>query len=260
MGYAKVLVGVLLFITLATTSTAFTCTNTTTTTTNSTCRSLVGYVSPNTTALSSIQSLFQIKLFDDLLGANSFNASTSPKQTIQANHTIKIPITCRCANGTGVPDSPPVYTVIKDDGLFHIAAEIFSRLVTYQEIAAFNNIPDVNNITVGQQVRIPLPCSCDEVDGVPVVHYAHVVQPGSSVDQIATEFGTTPDILLKLNGMTNATDLQAYQVLDVPLKVVPTASPTASPGSDASKTGMQGFRWNFLLISIQLIFLCFTLS
>ena len=108
--------------------------------------------------------------------------------------------------------------MIKNDGLFHIAAEIFSRLVTFPEIAKFNNIPDPNNITVGQVLRIPLPCSCDEVDGVKVVHYAHVVQPGSSVDQIATEFGTTTPILLKLNGMTNATDLQAYQVLDVPRK------------------------------------------
>ncbi|KAK9987599.1 hypothetical protein SO802_027838 [Lithocarpus litseifolius] len=215
MGYAKVLVGVLfLFITLAATSAAdFQCA-----TTNSTCRSLVGYVSPNTTALSAVQSLFQIKRFHDLLGANGFNASTSPEQTIQANRTIKIPVTCRCANGTGVTDGPPVRTVIKDDTLFHIAAEIFSRLVTFEEIAAFNNIADPNNITAGQQVRIPLPCSCDEVEGVPVVHYGHVVQPGGSVDQIATEFGTTPDILLKLNGMTSATALQAYQVLDVPLK------------------------------------------
>ena len=216
MGHAKVLVGVLfLFITLATTSAAFNCT---TTTKNSTCRSLVGYVSPNTTRLSTIQSLFQIKRFQDLLGANGFNASTSPNPTIQATQTIKIPITCRCENGTGVIHSPPEYKVIKDDGLFHIAAEIFSRLVTYQEIAEFNNIPDANKITVGQVLRIPLPCSCDEVDGVKVVHYAHVVQPGSSVDQIATEFGTTTPILLKLNGMTNATDLQAYQVLDVPRK------------------------------------------
>ncbi|XP_030944155.1 lysM domain-containing GPI-anchored protein 2-like [Quercus lobata] len=215
MGYAKVLVGVLfLFITLATTSAAFNCT----TTKNSTCHSLVGYVSPNTTLLSSIQSLFQIKRFHDLLGANGLNASTSSNPTVQANQTIKIPITCRCENGTGVIDSPPEYKVIKDDGLFHIAAEIFSRLVTFQEIAEFNNIPDANNITVGQVLRIPLPCSCDEVDGVKVVHYAHVVQPGGSVDQIAAEFGTTTPILLKLNGMTSATDLQPYQVLDVPLK------------------------------------------
>ena len=215
MSYAKVLVGVLLFITLATTSTAFTCN---TTTAKSTCHSLVDYVSPNTTVLSTIQSLFQIMRFHDLLGANGFPNSTSPNETLQAQQRIKIPFTCRCENGTGVSDRAPVYTVKKDDGLYHIAAEIFSRLVTFAEIAKFNNIPNPDNITVGQELWIPLPCSCDDVEGVKVVHYGYVVESGNSVDQIATEFGTTRDILLKLNGIANASGLQANQVLDVPLR------------------------------------------
>ncbi|XP_065629263.1 lysM domain-containing GPI-anchored protein 2 [Quercus suber] len=225
MGYAKVLVGVLLFITLATTSTAqpppnFTCSATT----KSTCHSLVDYVSPNTTVLSTIQSLFQIMRFHDLFGANGFPTSTSPNETLQAQQRIKIPFNCRCENGTGVSDRAPVYTVIKDDGLYHIAAEIFSNLVTYQEIAKVNGITDPNNITIGQELWIPLPCSCDEVEGVKVVHYGHVVESGSSVDKIAMEYGTTPAILLKLNGITNASELQANQVLDVPQRFLPFTS------------------------------------
>ena len=219
MGCAKVLVGVLLFITLATTSTAqpppnFTCSATA----KSTCHSLIDYVSPNTTNLSTIQTLFQIKKFHDLLGANGFLNSTSPNETLQAKQKIKIPFTCLCENGTGVSNRAPEYTVKKDDGLFHIAADIFSNLVTYQEIAKVNGIPDVNKIEVGQRLWIPLPCSCDDVEGVKVVHYGYVVESGNSVDQIATEFGTTPDILLKLNGIANASGLQANQVLDVPLR------------------------------------------
>ena len=215
MSYAKVLVGVLLFITLATTSTAFTCN---TTTAKSTCHSLVDYVSPNTTVLSTIQSLFQIMRFHDLLAANGFPNFTSPNDTLQAQQRIKIPFTCRCENGTGVSDRAPVYTVKKYDALYHIAAEIFSNLVTYQEIAKVNGILDANKFEVGQRLWIPLPCSCDDVEGVKVVHYGYVVESGSSVDQIATEFGTTPDILLKLNGIANASGLQANQVLDVPLR------------------------------------------
>ncbi|KAK7853166.1 lysm domain-containing gpi-anchored protein 2 [Quercus suber] len=203
MGYAKVLVGVLLFITLATTSTAqpppnFTCSATT----KSTCHSLVDYVSPNTTVLSTIQSLFQIMRFHDLLGANGFPTSTSPNETLQAQQRIKIPFNCRCENGTGVSDRAPVYT----------------------EIAKVNGITDPNNITIGQELWIPLPCSCDEVEGVKVVHYGHVVESGSSVDKIAMEYGTTPAILLKLNGITNASELQANQVLDVPQRFLPFTS------------------------------------
>ncbi|KAL4616447.1 hypothetical protein ACB092_07G199400 [Castanea dentata] len=214
MGYAKVFVGVLfLFVTLATTS-AIKCT----TTTNSTCRSLIDYVPVNNTVLSAVQSLFQIKRFHDLLGANDFSTSTLPNQTLPANQRIRIPFTCRCVNGTGVSDRAPVYTVIKDDGLYHIAFDIFSNLVTYQEIAKVNGIPNPDKIEVGQRLWIPLPCSCDEVEGAKVVHYGHVVESGSSVDQIATVYGTTPAILLNLNGMANASELKAGQVFDVPLK------------------------------------------
>ncbi|KAK7858457.1 g-type lectin s-receptor-like serine/threonine-protein kinase [Quercus suber] len=91
-----------LFIVVATTSAAFTCTINTTTT-NSTCRSLVDYVP----VVSAVQSLFQIKRFHNLLGANDFSTSTSPNQTLPAKQRIKIPFSCRCENGTGVSDKPP---------------------------------------------------------------------------------------------------------------------------------------------------------
>jgi len=122
-----------------------------------------------------------------------------------------------CINNTGHSNKQPIYTVQKDDGLFHIAAEVFSGLVTYQEIAAVNNISDVNLIKVGQKLLIPLPCNCDDVDGVKVVHYGHVVEAGSSLELIAQEYGTSTDTLVKLNGV-NDSSLLAGQVLDVPLQ------------------------------------------
>ena len=44
-----------------------------------------------------------------------------------------------------------MYTVIKDDYLSHIAAEVFSGLVTVQEIQAVNNITNANLILVGAE-------------------------------------------------------------------------------------------------------------
>jgi hypothetical protein len=76
----------------------------------------------------------------------------------------------------------------------------------------------VNNITEGQKLWIPLPCNCDDVDAITVVHYGLLVKSGSSVEGIAELYGTTPATLLSLNHMTNASDLKADQVLDVPLK------------------------------------------
>lgn len=81
-----------------------------------------------------------------------------------------------------------------------------------------NNITDGNEIIAGDKLWIPLPCSCDEVGGARVVHYAHLVESGSSVEVIAQEYGTTQQILLSLNGITDPKTLQAGAVLDVPLK------------------------------------------
>ena len=135
-----------------------------------------------------------------------------------AQSKVVIPFPCNCSNGTGTSGDRPVYTVVKDDGLYHIAAEVFAGLVTYPEIQAANNISDPNQIEVGQELRIPLPCSCDNVSGSAVVHYGHVVEPESSTEEIAKEYGVSEEILLELNGITDPKSLQADTVLDVPLK------------------------------------------
>ncbi|XP_074275749.1 lysM domain-containing GPI-anchored protein 2 isoform X2 [Silene latifolia] len=194
----------------------------------STCKSLVGYISPNTTTLSHIQSLFQVKTLRTILGVNNLPPTTPPNHTVPANSTVKIPFPCRCVNGTGLSNKVPQYKIVKDDGLSHIAMQVFSGLVTYQQIQAANGIKDANLIIVGHELWIPLPCSCDDVDGEKVVHYGHVVAAGSSVEQIAEDFGTTSATLLTVNGIKDPKDLIAGQVLDVPLRA---CSASVSPTS-----------------------------
>ncbi|KAK6946516.1 LysM domain [Dillenia turbinata] len=215
MGSSPLLLILLLTITLSTTSTvqAFTCSST-----NSTCSSLIDYPSPNATTLGKIQSLFGIKNLRTILGANSLPLSTPSSYSINQNETIKILFTCLCTNGSGVSNHVPIYTVQSGDQLDQIATDVFSRLVTYQQIAEYNNISNPDLIQIGQELWIPLPCSCDPVNGSRVVHYGHVVESGSSVEEIAEEYGTTETILLNLNNMSDPSSLQAGQVLDVPLK------------------------------------------
>ena len=129
MGYAKVLLGVLLVSALSI-STAqplapFKCSKE-----GETCTALIDYVSPNKTTLSAIQKLFQVKKFRNLLGVNNFSSNASEKQTISAKQKIRIPFTCACSNGTGLSNHSPNYTVVGGDVLYHIAAEVFSGLVT----------------------------------------------------------------------------------------------------------------------------------
>ncbi|KAL7156324.1 hypothetical protein ABFS83_02G001800 [Erythranthe nasuta] len=184
-----------------------------------TCNALVDYVSPNATTLSAIRTLFTIKNLRSLLGANNLPlSSTPPNFPIAANQTIKIPFPCICSNGTGISNRRPIYKIVHGDGLYHIAAEVFSGLVTFQQIQAVNKIPNADLIEEGQDLWIPLPCSCDDVDGQKVVHYGHVVAPGSLLEGIALHYNTSQETLLRLNNLATPQSLLAGAILDVPLR------------------------------------------
>ncbi|KAI3850214.1 hypothetical protein MKX03_012108 [Papaver bracteatum] len=216
MLFSKFLLCILILFTQAFSplkSQGFTCTTTTK------CRSQVGYLPVNVTTLSKIATLFEIKDFNSLLGANNLPLDTPPSQSVAVNATVKIPFTCSCNNGTGISEKSPIYKVKPGDFLDHIAREIFSL---HQEIAAVNNISNPDLIDDGQLLWIPLPCSCDNLDGNQVVHYAHVVVRHNgngdveTLDMIARELGVTVESILKLNDGKEEPD--AETVLDVPLR------------------------------------------
>lgn len=185
---------------------------------NGTCRAVTDYKHPNGTTLEDIKSLFNVKHLPDILGANNLPTNTSSSYRVGANEVVKVPFPCKCSNNTGLSNGVPLYRIKKGDTLFDIATTTFAGLVKYPQIQVANNITDANNITAGDTLWIPLPCSCDEVGGSSVVHYAHLVQTGSSVEGIAQQYGTTQQVLLSLNGIDDPKSLEAGQVLDVPLQ------------------------------------------
>jgi len=220
MGFAVALLTVFFAAAIASSPVeSFTCSGTS----GTTCNGLVGYVPSNTTTLSNITTLFGIQNdLRSLLGANNFRLNTSPNQSVSPQQTIRITFPCTCNNGTGYPVNPPVYTVVSGDSLSHIAEVVFSGLVTYQQIQVFNNVKDASMIVPGQELKIPLPCSCDEVGGERFVHYGYAVESGNTVQGIAQEFNTTEATLLSLNGLNSPKDLLANVPLDVPLKACTT--------------------------------------
>ncbi|CAI0407752.1 unnamed protein product [Linum tenue] len=187
---------------------------------NATCRSLLGYKPTNATTLSAVQTLFGVKTLRLLLGANDLPPSTPPTTAISPQQLLRVPIPCICVNGTGVSNKVPIYTVQQGDSLSVIATSVFMRLVTYQQIAAANSriVPDPNEIEPGEKLWIPLPCSCEDVEGEKVVHYTHLVEAGNSVEGIASEFGTSNETLYRLNGIASDRQLIAGTPFDVPLR------------------------------------------
>ncbi|XP_031496252.1 lysM domain-containing GPI-anchored protein 2-like [Nymphaea colorata] len=187
------------------------------------CQALVGYTPKNASTLSAIASLFGLKSHSSLLGPNALPLNTSKHHKITAGQAVRVPISCSCGNGRGYSDRSPVYVVKHGDFLDHIARDVFSELLNYSSIATVNNIPDPNQIQGGQKLWIPLPCSCDQGETFPIEHYAHVVAKGTDLTGIAAQFGTTQAKLMTLNDISDATTLQAGQVLDVPLRVCSSA-------------------------------------
>ena len=185
---------------------------------NTTCRSLVGYSTKNATTYASIKTLFAVENLRSILEANNLPLSTTGAQRVNPNQVVRVPIPCTCSNGTGVSTDVPVYTVKQGDTLSAIASELFGGLVRFPRISEMNKIPNANEIVIGQRVWIPLPCSCDKVNGRDVVHYAHVVKSGSSLGAIAAQFGTDNGTLATLNGISGDAQLLADNPLDVPLR------------------------------------------
>ncbi|MQL85108.1 hypothetical protein Taro_017624 [Colocasia esculenta] len=184
------------------------------------CQALAGYPVDNETTYDAIRTLFQVKSIRTLYGFNNLSATTPISTRVPAGKIVKVPFPCTCANGTGVADPRPIYTVVAGDTLYNIATVNFKGLLKYQQIIAANPIiVNESLIEVGWRLRIPVPCNCDAVDGVEAVHLAHVVAKGSSLETIATQFGTTQEILSRINNISDPKSLEAGQVLDVPLTV-----------------------------------------
>uniref|UniRef100_A0A453J3S2 LysM domain-containing protein n=1 Tax=Aegilops tauschii subsp. strangulata TaxID=200361 RepID=A0A453J3S2_AEGTS len=221
---------VLLHLAATATATNFTCSAPR----GTTCQSAIGYRVPNATTYGDLLARFNTTTLAGLLGANGLPVATSPKKRVAAKQTVRIPFRCLCAgNGVGQSDHAPVYTVQPQDGLYAIARDSFDAVVTYQEIATANKIADVNLITVGQKLWIPLPCSCDPVDGAAAVfHLAYIVDGGETTSGIAATFGVTEDTLLKLNKIADPKTLQKDQVLDVPLPVCSSSISNTSDDHD----------------------------
>ncbi|XP_037432971.1 chitin elicitor-binding protein-like [Triticum dicoccoides] len=187
----------------------------------STCQALVSYSPPNATTLAAVRALFQLRSHRALLASNDLPLSTPT--TAPAPFPVRVRLPCLCSGGAGATFQRPTYKVRAGDTLDAVARGAFAGLVTYRDIAAANNISDPNRVAVGQELWVPLPCSCDPVGGEPVVHLTYVAPAGSSVAGIAEEYGTTEETILALNRMPDAKSLLAGQVLDVPLRACSSA-------------------------------------
>jgi LysM repeat protein len=136
---------------------------------------------------------------------------------------------------TPTPSGPFEYTVQQGDNLGDIATRFGTDIPT---LLALN--PSIDPVTlivyVGQKILIPppnlqMPTATAVSTLVPpgtLIEYR--VLPGDSLDVIATKFNSTTAAIMKQNNIANANDIQAGQILKIPVNIA-TPVPTATLGT-----------------------------
>ena len=119
------------------------------------------------------------------------------------------------------------------------------------DLAAYNQILDLNHIVIGQKIRIPSPRTDDQPertleDGLGAAEPApaaedsalpgsggyHVVRQGESLGAIGRLYGISVDELLRLNGLTNPNHVLVGQLLRLTARVdaaAPLGQPAPAP-------------------------------
>lgn len=133
---------------------------------------------------------------------------------------------------TEAPPQEQIHTVQAGDTLGQIAAQYG---VTIDEIVAVNEIPNVDQLVIGQQLLIPVPgsvvpTSTAEVaagetpeaqpeatsEGASAAGGTHVVQAGENLYRIGLRYGCSVEQMATANGIVNPARIAAGQVLQIP--------------------------------------------
>jgi LysM repeat protein len=164
--------------------------------------------------------LFSIALANNTDVETIRRLNNLPDDIIQVGQVLIVP-------GTGEPAAQPgqeaaapgaqatpaatvVYTVGAGDNLSSIATQFN---VTWQEIAAANNIPAPYTIYRGQRLVIP---GVQPTPEPTTVVRKHVVQAGETLLSIAVQYDTTTEAIMEANSLTDANFLRVGQELIIP--------------------------------------------
>lgn len=193
------------------------------------CNALLGYTLYADLKVSELASLFQIDPIA-LLTANSIDISYPDVENhiLPSQLFVKIPISCSCVDGIRKSVSTR-YKTRPSDTLSNIADTIYSGLVSADQIREANSITDPSVLDVGQNLVVPLPCTCfnNTDNSLPAIYLSYVVKPVDTLAGIAAEYSTTVTDLMNVNAM-GGTSITPGDILAVPLPACASAFPKFS--------------------------------
>ncbi|MCS6871128.1 MAG: LysM peptidoglycan-binding domain-containing protein [Anaerolineae bacterium] len=135
----------------------------------------------------------------------------------------------------GTPTAPVDVAILNGPTVNGIGTYIMQRGDTLEAIARrynttvqflirLNGIVNPNALVIGQVLAVPGPGNNPPggtvaptiIPNVPIGARTHVVQPGENLFRISLRYGTTINVLMALNGITNPNRIFAGQVLRLP--------------------------------------------
>ncbi|CAI8584200.1 unnamed protein product [Vicia faba] len=200
------------FSTITSKSTIEPCTN------SDTCNALLGYTLFTDLKVSEVSSLFQIDPIS-LLTANAIDISYPDVEhhILPSKLFLKIPISCSCVDGIRKSVSTN-YKIRPSDTLSTIADSVYGGLVSSDQLKEANSITDPSVLDVGQNLVVPLPCTCfnGSDNALPAIYLSYVVQPLDSLSYIAARYFTTLTDLMNVNAM-GTTSISDGDILAIPI-------------------------------------------
>ncbi|CAH1424472.1 unnamed protein product [Lactuca virosa] len=185
---------------------------------NDSCNALLGYTLYTDLKVSELAALFQIDPIL-LLSANSIDISYPDVEShiLPSQLFLKIPIICSCVDGIRKSVATH-YKTRPSDTLSNIADAVYGGLVSADQIKEANSISDPSVLDVGQNLVVPLPCTCfNGTDNfLPAIYMSYVVRAVDTLAGIAARYKTTTTDLMGVNALGNAA-IEDGDILAIPL-------------------------------------------
>jgi len=150
--------------------------------------------------------------------------------------------------------TPSIVIVRWGDTLASIAARTGT---TVQALVRANNLPNANFIYAGQRLIIPASASSSAL-GATYSGAVYTVVAGDTLATIAAKFSTTPDEIMRVNGLYNPNFVYIGQRLRIPGRSSlpapqPASAPTSLPASNLTRVAPTTGKWIDIDLSEQRI-------
>ena len=158
-------------------------------------------------------------------------STTTSTPTITLTPTLPPPTNTSLPTETPTLSVPSWYIVEEGDTLSGIALKFNTDLIV---LLNMNPGIDANTIKVGDKIIIPAPnTTLDTATPIPpdwrgTIEYT--IASGDTLAGIAIKFNSTVQKIMELNKIQNANDIQAGQIIKVPVNIA-TPIPTATQGT-----------------------------